>query len=492
MRGMTTFLYRYRLEGIAALMTLCAASAVFLFSDLRFPNDDQFITYRYIENIAEGKGFVYNEGETILIATAPLFVLIAALAKSILPAASTPDIVAYLNILFLSIASVFFLRLARRLVPDPVAITGAAVFALNMSRTIPEGMEAPLFILLLLSLLDRLLAARYMSAAILLPLVFFTRPDAILIAALAVVYVYLKSDIWTALRFGSVSGLVALPWLLFATLHFGSFVPQSILTKLHAHDIYHLAPLQALKIQLAALSRIFWGKLFDPANIPLQTIVNLMPFIALLAFGAWRKVSRDTWIIFAIPLAYFLFFSMANPLMFPWYVSEMEPLWTLAVFAGVGAIIAIAKKRLLATAVIVLLLAGPLYGWVSALTTTNQGSKMHAFEMASFIQARMQEGDSIGLADIGIVGYVTKARIVDFIGLVDPASVAYYPILDPCVDRGRFYTVPPALVRATQPEWVIGAVDQMSPCLLRSDWFSEQYEEVYAHGGARIWKLKEK
>jgi hypothetical protein len=48
--------------------------------------DDSFITFRYAENIASGKGFVYNQGERVLGTSTPLYtLLLALLAKLGLP-----------------------------------------------------------------------------------------------------------------------------------------------------------------------------------------------------------------------------------------------------------------------------------------------------------------------------------------------------------------------------------------------------------------------
>ena len=45
--------------------------------------DDPFITYRYAENLAQGKGFVYNPGERVLSTTTPLFTLLLALLSKV-------------------------------------------------------------------------------------------------------------------------------------------------------------------------------------------------------------------------------------------------------------------------------------------------------------------------------------------------------------------------------------------------------------------------
>jgi arabinofuranosyltransferase len=40
-----------------------------------YTSDDAFITYRYVQNILAGNGFVYNPGERVLGSSTPLFTL---------------------------------------------------------------------------------------------------------------------------------------------------------------------------------------------------------------------------------------------------------------------------------------------------------------------------------------------------------------------------------------------------------------------------------
>jgi hypothetical protein len=46
-------------------------------ADKAAPYDDAFITLRYARNFAEGQGFVYNRGETVLGTSSPLYALTA-------------------------------------------------------------------------------------------------------------------------------------------------------------------------------------------------------------------------------------------------------------------------------------------------------------------------------------------------------------------------------------------------------------------------------
>ncbi|MDP6777925.1 MAG: hypothetical protein QGI83_14300, partial [Candidatus Latescibacteria bacterium] len=59
---------------LAPLMAICYH---------RVQMDDPYITYRYARNIAEGHGFIYNPGESVLGTTAPLYALILALGGQV-------------------------------------------------------------------------------------------------------------------------------------------------------------------------------------------------------------------------------------------------------------------------------------------------------------------------------------------------------------------------------------------------------------------------
>ena len=217
---MKTFLNVSWGEVVSWCVTASAATAVFVLSTLHFPNDDQFILYRYIDNLAAGNGFVYNLGERVLGSTTPLFTLVCALCKYLLPFVATPTLVAWINIILLSFAGVFFYKLARLFLSPHWSLVVVFVFALNLSRTIPEGMETPLFLLTCLAFLYYLLTERFYLSSALLSLTLLTRPDAGLIAVLAALYWWQKVGWRETLRLIVLCVIVALPWLLFSTWDF--------------------------------------------------------------------------------------------------------------------------------------------------------------------------------------------------------------------------------------------------------------------------------
>lgn len=481
---------KYRIEISLFLLTLSVALSVFLWSGLRFPNDDQFILFRYIDNIVFGKGFVYNEGEKVLGATTPLFTLIVASLKYIFSFIDTPNLLAYINIVFLGVSSIFFYKIARRFISENFSILVTLIFAFNMSKTIPEGMETPLFLLTNLAFIHYLLKEKYYISSIFLGLSILTRPDAGLIAVMALVFWWQKVGFEKTVRLVLTTVVVCLPWLIFATVYFGSFIPQSLLTKTHSHDIYNLPLLQATKIQAAHLSRIFWGKIFDPNQIPLQVLLNLIPFLLLFIIGMLKKITRNTWIIFVIPIVYFLSFSISNPIIFPWYLSQMEPFWILISLIGFACIYEKIKSHFLRTILLILILSGPIFFWLGMVTSEDRGSKTSAFLVGGYIKDNMSPEDTIGLADIGIVGYVSGAKIIDFIGLVNSDSVSYYPVKAGCFDKNELYIIPPELIKEKKPVWLVAGLNSLDRCFIESDWFSKNYNIVDdLQYGAKVWRL---
>lgn len=477
----------YRLEAIVGMVSLTVGLAVHLLSSLRFPNDDQFITFRYIDHIASGEGFVYNIGEHVLGTTTPLFTFLGAILKLMLPYIATPELMAYANIALLALGAILFYRLFLAVMPQIYAFVGSFVFVFDLAKAVPEGMESPLFITCILAFLLALAHERYRWSAAMLALACLTRPDAGLVAVLAFAFWWYKKGYREALIDTAVTIAVALPWLLFAFWYFGSIIPQSLVAKAHGHDIYIIPAIQAFKVQLAALSRIYWGDIFDPDNLALQALFNLIPFLALAGIGAWQFVRRGFWILPMIPALYFISFSVSDPVLFPWYSTQMEPLWIAISWMGaVWAMMRVSRTWFI-YAVITALLIGPVVLWAQFLISTDAGSKEGLFTIGEYLRAHAKPGETIALSNIGIVGYITDAPIIDTIGLTYPQSSAFYPWSDSCRDMSNLYQMPPALIQATQPDWLVTGATELTSCFKESAWFKGHYQEAWEMMGNAVW-----
>src|SRR5262245_20297970 len=114
--------------------------------------DDGYITLRYAANLAQGQGFVYNQGEAVWGTTTPLFTLLLAGAATAFGVASLETSALVLDIL----ASVFFwftlyVVFEQQRVPRVVSVPVLFVvmFSPAFLGNSLSGMETPLVLLLM-------------------------------------------------------------------------------------------------------------------------------------------------------------------------------------------------------------------------------------------------------------------------------------------------------------------------------------------------------
>jgi peptidoglycan/LPS O-acetylase OafA/YrhL len=65
-----------------------------------YPEDDAYITYRYVDNLVAGKGLVYNSGVHVFGASSPLYILWLAGLKLLARGTPTPNLAVHLNFIF--------------------------------------------------------------------------------------------------------------------------------------------------------------------------------------------------------------------------------------------------------------------------------------------------------------------------------------------------------------------------------------------------------
>jgi len=117
-------------------------------TELKF--DDAYIHFRYAENIARGKGFVYNDGERVLGSGAVPWNLTLAAIAAVLPAGRLPGAVSVLNYLALLACAAVLLASLRELVPlwAGMVVTAALLAHGPLVVSSIGGMETVLLCLL--------------------------------------------------------------------------------------------------------------------------------------------------------------------------------------------------------------------------------------------------------------------------------------------------------------------------------------------------------
>jgi hypothetical protein len=191
---------------------------------------------------------------------------------------------------------------------------------------------------------------------------------------------------------------------------------------------------------------------------------------------------------------YFIIFSVMNPLMFRWYMTPMLPAYLLAILLGVGALVDALGTRLDRPAMVPVVLSS--LGVVFVLLLLNawtlhpdHGQDRPAPEMAwndieinyrrIGEELRTQYGVTpetlVASGDIGAVGYYSRARILDTVGLVTPEIGHYYPFDDSLLAEGANYAVPPAIILDYRPAYVVMMSLYIENSLAADPTFAELY-----------------
>lgn len=281
---------RSRLEHPGWALLLAAAPLVFgLF---RGPAliDDAHITFRYAENIARGRGFVFNS-EPLLGATSPLYCLLLALFRAL---GVSPTLSSFaIGVAAAAVTPVLVWRIGIAASRPAAGLLGGFLLALmpDWWLNAKTGMETTLAgLLLALTILFDLRgrpAASGASAALLV----LTRPDAaglpLLVAAKQLL---VDRSLPRAARFAAAGLAVLLPWVAYATVAFGTPFPHSLAAKRLIHPLPWTESLTRNFGWLTGIREVSAGMLILFALWTVGVIAAARSWRAGLPFVIWPAV----------------------------------------------------------------------------------------------------------------------------------------------------------------------------------------------------------
>lgn len=464
-------------------------------------NDDSFITYRYAENLAAGKGFVFNDGEKVLGTTTPLYTLLLAGARLILPGADMITMSVVMNYMFHSLAMLFLLLLLYKIIMNGedidvrVSLIAAAVFFLTISllseflTTLVYGMEIGLVSCLAALSLYFLNARKMTPLAICLFLLFFTRIDTVFLIAFCMSYAaFLCSDtskktkLWALALFSGLS----LMYMIITIRYFGSFIPNSVFAKNLYYNIY----------RGDATPRFWFVKnLFNEGMLSgWHTIVI---FALFLSGAIYAFLQRNYLLILCVLtfVSYFLYLALFRvTATFNWYLPQYMPLYYLVASIGVialGKAIARGSRRLsisvLMSALCVVLLSVIAPAALGKLKTNKQVIDRNfppddgLILLGKYIKSlNIGSNEIVAIGDIGKVSYYSGAKIMDTVGLVSPQVFKYY----------RNKTGLRGVIKGEMPDYVLvhksylqAYTDEEREYL---KWFYENYEFLINSQGLKV------
>jgi hypothetical protein len=193
-----------------------------------------------------------------------------------------------------------------------------------------------------------------------------------------------------------------------------------------------------------------------------------------------------------------LVFSVANPLIFRWYLAPPLPTLMLGIFMGVWAIFSGLQGKLGASGRWTLAGVG-VFGLIWTGTSLSAWRlhpdhapdrpapdmawhqiELYYQQMATELRERygVSENTLVASGDIGAVGYFSRAIILDTVGLVTPSVSQYYPVPASMIPEGQNYAIPPQLILDRQPEYLVAMESMVRLGLEQDAEFKADYELV--------------
>jgi hypothetical protein len=477
---------------------LAALAFVVRFAIGPLPIDDAYITFRSARNLAEGLGFVYNAGQHVLGTTTPLWAMVLALGYR-LGMHDLPTLALILSAACDGLAAVLLLLLARRLgwgSPWPALLSALYALSAPSIAFAVSGMETSLFVLLILGAVAATAAGRGTGAALLAGLATLTRPEGLLLGFLVLASIALRQSGGWRQRWREVGmpfavfAAVIVPWVIFATWWFGSPLPQSMAAKSVAY-LERIPPQDALLRLMKFLGQPGWHPLAPPLSL-LKWRVSGIGFsrvcvlLWLFMVPALIRATRDRparlpaiWFGPLFILAYALSGLRGVPLC-PWYMVPLAPFLLLGALS-LARQVSHRGPLALQAGLIVLVTAWSLSGLSlgrepGQLPFRPLGitlAKEDALDAAAKLLApKLGPGSVVALPEIGVFGYISRARILDGAGLVSPEAVRYFPI--PLGEE----TFPPALIRDERPDYLVAVDWYFTDKLVHERWFQDDYDLI--------------
>ena len=396
-----------------SLLLLLAIGVVGWGRDMR---DDAFVTYRYARNLIEGRGFVFNEGQQDLGTTAPLYGLL--LAGLGLFHENIPLISHVLSVLSVAWIAWMGYRIFSKSLVSWAGLLFA--FLICVDGFIPSiwGMEAPFQCALILAGFFALRCKRWFLAGILIGIAVWVRVDAV-IFLMALGCSFLLTGDKDLLKTLAVACLLAGLGAGLCFVLYGSPFPTSATAK----------AVQALNPRWPG----FGGRIDEHflLHMPL-----LIPFLATGAFAALTRHRSFSPILFW-GMGHGMAYALWRVPAYDWYFVPLTVSGVVLACLGVHYLLGnnpSAKGALVLTVVLAVHAGCQMLDIRSEFFIHDGPRRVNRYrvyrEVAAWIEENAPEEASVGIFEIGVVGYHTSRKVIDFCGLVHPEAVPHLKNLD--------------------------------------------------------------
>jgi hypothetical protein len=433
------------------LVALLFATLSIIFSFLLYPDylsDDAFIHIGFINGLMSGNGFSFAGNRTYG-TTSPLWVILGSVFSFI---TRNPEIsIRYLSGFFTFISVIAFYFLLEKLnFNNVLKALGLLSISLNpfVLRWSLTGMESTavmfLMILFLLLLLKEESTKQQISLGCLFGISFLLRPEFIGFFILFVIYKVFKykSDP-KKIIFTLPAIIILFAWLIFAYSQFGTIIPNTYTAKsstsLINFDIHtFFRDMQTFfVVSLPEIILIF-------VLILLFVIKTKKGFRRELIVGIvsrFKNVNFD--IVFIWVVVFHIFYILRDITIITRYAIMFVPLITIAILFLLENIyhqINNSIKQSLFIIYLLLIIGSSVlisFGTIKpSVDDFVNGFQTTYKDIAMIINAYSTNEDvSVGVADVGIIGAYSNAKVYDSVGLVDNERFKYSSTLNYYIDK---------------------------------------------------------
>ncbi|MAT42509.1 MAG: hypothetical protein CL609_09225 [Anaerolineaceae bacterium] len=378
-----------------------------LFSLRSWSYDDPYITYRYAENLAAGRGLVFNIGERVLSTTTPFFALLLAALHN--PYVSTHALANGLGAFSLAYGGFLLWLILRHQEANYAAWLSLLLFPIFPSVIKTISSETPLYIFTGLLTIYLYQIRKFNWSAFFAGLIVLIRPDGLILPGLLII-INLIQHRKIPFKYGLIVLFVNLPWLIFAWLYFGLPIPITLNVK-QSQGVMQISQLFApgfLDLIKQFLSQpIYW--------------IHCLLFTVGLVFLIVEKKIQNQIVLFWVVL-YFLAYTIMGVTRYFWYYAPLFPAIIILIGLGLEWLKKISPKtyqKYFATSLMLFLFIFQLNVFFKSSQQFDKRVSIYK-EIGIWLNQYTDETDTIGLLEVGIIGYYADRTMIDFAGLIKP------------------------------------------------------------------------
>lgn len=479
LRGSKTFLL--------PVLYLLLAIFVWLVVMREFRLDDSFITYRYAQNFAQGVGLVYNAGDSVLSTTAPLYAMLLSALSFVIP--DFHLLGSLIGVASIGLGGWVIYKLLPTIMPEWIRLWAGTVYTLSSPLWLALGMETALWILSVLSAIALSQRGRWAWAGLLIGLAALARPDAALPGMLlgfaaigATINGSQTHQRWWIPLVGYL-GAAIVPIALFALWAFatyGSPFPATLSAK---------SAQASLGISGLGVDVDTWEGLWLIVRSLLAQSSLYVALLLLTVLGLAGSISVPVFTVVLWGALHLVAYMVLKVAPYRWYYAPLVPAVVLLAACGVFFIYNRLRERKIgfgvyiaaALAVFPLIAQAETFGAIQQ--RIHEGGMMDVMlpivdwkayrDTGEWIDQNTALDATIGVAEVGQVGFYARRWMTDYLGLLQPEA-------SQMLKRGDLYS----WLAGYAPDYLVFQRFRGAPLVLYNyligddPWFNANYQPV--------------